>query len=876
MAEYRLPVHYGEDPKPIDIKVTLTFKGRDAQEAIAVESIESDPPKILKFTVDAEQSTDEIAVYKVELGEELLASNVKFYEHVVQPIEFTVRAKPAKGSPRAGSGESITIRGTVRVDLPPSEVKWWDMRTTPPTPNPDPIDVLADGKDAFRLRVTYETWLPCAPAGGATTWSQPYWDSSSKRGYDPEIVEFSHMTGPHFPPEIFGPRADDLPRDVAQPGSGNNRELSWWDSHCSLPSDAHPSVDLPLTDHVRVRVWAMDRITGRRRNAIDLTGSGAQLFEQMVNVRLRPPPIRTEVLRPKIPIPADGQPHEIELRFTDTKTGQVLKAGELSWELDTSADAPGGTIEPASVQLREEDNGCTVLRWTPPALDYKPGANYRQPIKVYRGTGAKRLPEQPVEVWCNPALHLVVDGIRCGFEWEPLPSGAGRSYRKDVVAGESPAVVSVHLGAKFVEPFAAKSVEEHVFEAQPDLAVESQGARVALTVDVRTDSGGRAQVELPEIARGWATRTDGGDTKPLSTLAAFSEEPPSHPSEEAVRALGAAKGVYERDRGGVLFPQILDDGTKSAISDTGVFQTRHLAAWPAGDCQKAIHGTTLVKTALTGAITIEAIQRKIVEDGAERLAKAFWGFFGVLLSFVKLDKVFGRIPGVGKALAAAYRKALAGMLRAGRALLQRIAQDVRRVVAKKLGDVAGGWADKIAQALIQLFDEGINQGSDLGGEASIKARLERVIGDLSGDINEALAGVMGAVDAGAYAVDPGRPGRYILALQRLENGAPAVDLDTTYYEDLVDEITSYGDNMTNVGIALLILGGLASLTGVGVALGAPTATIGAALLAISTVGGAVAGAATGLIYGAHAWGQLAYAANLGEEYKRLTREMVGS
>ena len=887
MDEYRIPVRYGEHPRPIDVKVTLTYKGRDANEPMTVESVKSDDADLLKFTADASQSTAEIAVYQVELGQPMLEDNATFYRHAFEPIRFTVKARPAEGSSRAGSDEPIIIHGAVRLDLPPSRIRWWDMRGPEPVADPDPIDVYADGDDEFQLRVTWETWLPTAPKGSPNRFTSPYWDSTSRLGYDPEVVAFSHMTGPQFKAAIFGPHEDDLPRLVARPGSGNNRELSRWSSKTALPSRRFIDAKIPMLEHIRVKAWGIESITGRRPNAIDVSANGREIQREYVNVRLRPPPIRTEVIRPQKPVPADGQPHEVELRFIDTKTGRPLKEGEITWEIDAADGGPGGTVEPDGVELMEGDGGQATLTWTPPELDYRPGAQYDQRLRIYRGRGANRLPEEPVTVWCNPALRLTVDGTKVGFAWRPPYP------HPPVPDGECPAEISAHLGAKFDHLSWASSgwrskrvaqgfeqIEIDVFDAVPELTVAGDGPDVTLKVREKTDQQGRVDVELPEVAEGWKSRTDGGDPRPNLTLTEWEEEPPSYPDRCTRRALGAMETVYTTGKSATSLNRVLTASTKADVHRSGVVTAHHLAEWSAATTctdAKAIHGATVTTAALKGAYTVDKVQEELINKAIEAFGGALYAFLDIVLSKIKMGKALEKLPGVGPRLRDLWAAAMQRFMQAARGLLDTVSHQIRRVVLPKLGQIADTVVGDVFKWSAQLLDNILDGIADLGSESSLKTQMRDELGDMSESLDRGVAAALSAVASGSFADEASRVEKYEAQLVALEDFAKKPDLvfDLSACQYWLGKMSDALCLLTYTAIAMAVAGGLLSLTGFGAAAGGPLVAGGVGLLGLTASTGLVMAIAGAFVHSSVMVSLLGVAAKLGEEYERITREMVG-
>ncbi|MCP4961061.1 MAG: hypothetical protein GY925_17575 [Actinomycetia bacterium] len=875
MVKYEIPIRYGEDPQPIDVKVRLTFKGRDADEPIEVQSIEGDETGLLKFTKDEEQSTTEIAVYKSELGDRMLEDNATFWQYAMQPIGFTVTAKPAKGSSQAGSDQSIVIKDSVTLALPPHEIKWSDMRILPAPENPPVIDLYADGKDEFQLRNVLETWLPTSPKGPPTAFSTPYWDASTKRGYDPEVVSFSHWTGPRFDPGIFGPHDDDKPWDVAQPGSGNNRELNRWQSKKALPSKQFPKHTLPFTDWVRVKAWGVDRISGRRINALDLRGDEGFLLTQHVEVRLRPPPIRTEILRPGRPVPADGQPHELELQFIDTKTNEPVKEGEITWELETGGGFPGGSVEPDGVELTEGDGGRTTLNWSPPDLEYRPGARYDQTLKIYRGRGENRLTESPITLWCNPALDLTVSGDKVGTHW--------RSYDHALVAaGESPAAISVHLGARFNDLWKRLPVEADAFEAMPDIMVTSGGNKVSVAAEERTDDQGRVEIELPEIAKAWQARTDGGETRPLLTLQKWTEEPGSIEDICAANTLGRLVGVT-RGKGAPALRRMVEAPTWSSIHESGQVQATHLAEWPAADsCDeaKAIHGTKVLTAALQGAVVVDAVQEKLVDRGIESFGSAAWSFLDFIISKVKWAKALEKIPGIGPHLKRAWYFAYRNFMEISRNLIDRLAHELRRQILPILGKAADGVVGNVFKWIAQTLDDILLGGANTTAltEVSLKNQLREVLAGLSDSVDGTVAHTVGAVSSGSFANDQGRLATYLAQIEALEKYGekPALGFNLVALQSY---LKAFGDAMSNMflaGLGLIVIGGAASLTVAGAPAGVAAIGIGVSMMSTSAATGTAVAVAGAFIHTSAMVSLFGIAAQVGEIYERITREMVGS
>jgi hypothetical protein len=318
----------------------------------------------------------------------------------------------------------------------------------------------------------------------------------------------------------------------------------------------------------------------------------------------------------------------------------------------------------------------------------------------------------------------------------------------------------------------------------------------------------------------------------------------------------------------------LQPPTHGSIDRSGAVLSVHLAVWPESDCSKAKHGTNLVNASLKGAVLVDETQKEVIDKAFEKFWEAFWAFFGVLLNFVKLGKVFGKIPYVGQALERTYRAALARLLTAARGLARNVFDQASRQVGNALGGAAKDYLDGFLTAAMQMFEEALGGATELGGESSAKTQLRNAFGDLSANIDAGVAATLASVEGGGYLNNPPNIGRYFGELLALRRQAPDLDLSSAQNQALIDTIADAASNMVYAGLALVAIGGLSSLTGIGAVLGVPAAGVGTSLLALGGPAGLAAGTAGTFVKGSAALGQFGYAFKLGEEYKRLTARMV--
>lgn len=864
MTDYRFVCEYGKDIDPIEVRVTLTYKGREADIPIEVETIESDEEGLLEFEkLDSSSETE--AVYQCRLGDRLLEDNVEFWSSVTNPIDFTVKCKPAQGAIAPGWKGTKDRKGTVKVDYPAFELHWWDERDPSRTKDPKPINVEADGEDDFWLRVACEMWLPCAPKAAPDIRARPYYDAGSHRGYDPNVVEFTHWTGKKFHPAIFGFHKDDNPRN-AQPGTGNNRELTHWDSHCVLPNTRFPNHKIPLTDWIRVSTRWRGEIIQRLRGTVSHHG-GRVIHTEWIHVRLRPPGIDIEVLEPKKPIPADGQKHEVTLRFRDAKTKEFLKEAELHFALDLSNDAPGGALEPESVQVEEADAGKVLLSWTPPDLEYVPEAHYDQKIRVSRGSGVSKMEEGDVVVHCNPSLTPKIEGEKCGFTWDPPLQG-----KELFKPGQTPAVVSIHLGAGFPVGHGLKA-KEHVYDAE---ARATAAASTEPDFTGKTDLQGRVDWELTELHNGWAGRTDGGDTRPRIELKEFEQEPPSHFDDAATRAQTRVRTHRNHD----VVKRVTKKPTNTQLDRTGKILAEQLAAWTGKEeCDRAVLGSLYIAAALEGAVTIDTIQQSILKSAIDNVIQAGWDLVSALNRF---ERVLKKFPVIGPPLARRMKRLGEELVRGVGRFLTRLgvelAESMKKVFDEELAKYAGVPINKILEWIRKAIEAG---GSKAGAE-KLARELRYGMSDINEEIDLGIRDAIATIDGGRYPKDKDRIKDFHDQLAEVPRAKKKAVVDLAPLEPLIESISRTLDVLTTVAMAGVVLSGVG-----GAILGSPGGPAGAAagatimatpwVAALVWLGGAgtLTGACFSLVHAAAGLSDLAFARWMGWEYRRLVGEMVG-
>ena len=580
------------------IRAELSERGDEADLPFDIDPIEYDPTGIIELIPD-EASTPTLAIFRAELKSELLKDK-DFYRKVSQPVRVTITAHPAANVAQTASlvlADSGTVSRscTVSVEPPPAQIHWRmkDLDSAAPINlalDDQVIEVEGDGQHTIELEVWLERYLP----------------KEGRVGPD-DTVHFSHLTGDTMRPRIFGPHPDSVPSVVARAGSGNRRTKSLWKSNAWLPDTRHAE-RVPMIGSIVVKAWEGDDIIDRPgANMIRLREGATPISEHSVPLRLIPIRISGTRLLPTDPIPADGLPHEVTLRFTRARTGRLLSNAQVSWELRNGDDYPGGLVDPADKWLTVDDGGHVKITYAPPALTYRPGGCYEQPLRLFSGSGEHRDEASPdVALYVSPEVRARLLGDKEGLEFK-LP------YELTIPADAAPEEVVIHHGFKSLD---GQIPDNHdVFDAHPNITVVGDGREFPILNETRTDASGTVRWTLPELRDGLAALPMGPRRRVV--LEPYIQEKPGDFDMDSSRVAKTFRSYLGDPKIASTIDRLLYSALKTEIRDQPRAMARQLAEKPRDQFEKARHGTDLVLTASRGTVIADGIHAKLFDQGLD-------------------------------------------------------------------------------------------------------------------------------------------------------------------------------------------------------------------------------------------------------------------
>lgn len=606
---------------PALIRAKLVMKGRDLDVEFGVDYVFTKPENVIEVEHDTEASTPKVAVFNVRLTDEVLGAK-NFYDRVKEPVKVTIVTSPTSAAIAAVTTAPEKIEQTchVGVKVPPARIRWEDPKR-PGLPEPE-FDVEPDGKDGMELHVWLERW-----------------DPALKRIATDDSVEFTHMTNKRFDPEVFGPDPSSRPWVIAQPGSGDKRTCSLWKSRTALPAPNRPET-LPWDGRIRVRARRAGDIRSRGVGTVDLRRGAPLLAEAFVTVRLGNSKIIAKLISPELPIPADGEGHEVVLQFVRERSGAPVGGVEVSGTLETGARYPGGSFDPPSQLLPEGGDGKAKFTYYPPKLTYRPGAAYDQDLRCYVGPFDKRVEAGGVVLFVSPEVRAELTAKKCGLDWELIGP-----YTLIIPPDRAPDRVIPHVGFVSVENGFDDPYD--VNDALPKVTVLAAGERCDISIDMRTNDRGIYQWMLPELAPGLA-KVAMDDPRRRLTLEPFKQEVAADLDEIS---LAIAKRYQQRltDTDAVLSRLVLHSLHQKLGSQPKVM-AKHLCEKLETDCEKCREGLRIEAAMLAGTALVDRLATDLLEIGLQRLGELIKALWEVVYEFMRLgERIFGLLAqGFGK------------------------------------------------------------------------------------------------------------------------------------------------------------------------------------------------------------------------------------
>jgi hypothetical protein len=603
------------------INAKLLMRGKDVDIEFTVDRVEVEPKDIIDVNQDLASSDGEVAVFNAELSQKVLSSS-DFYELVATPVKVKIVVKPALQTMSliTTAPESIEQTCRVGVKVPPARIRWEDPKR-PGLDNPK-FEVEADAEDTMELHVWFERW-----------------DPKQQKVASDDTVEFSHMTDSQFDAEVFGPHPTSQPWNIAQPGSGNRRFCSLWQSHMVLPAAGRRET-LPWDGHIRVRAWRKGAILGRSVNRVRLRPGATPLSQTYVPVRLGPAKIVAKLVEPAEPIPADGQQHDVVLQFVNKKNGRPVDSASVSWELATGARYPGGTVDPTTATIAKGDEGKVRFKYAPPKLTYTPSAAYDQDIRCYAGAGDARRDAEGVVVFVSPEVRAELTATKTGIEVK-------KPFTLVVPPDQAPDKIVGHTGFVSVEHEVPDRY--HVFDALPRITALADGESCAITLDTRTDEAGNYVWRLPELAPGLAKFAE-DSARRRRVLEPFKDESPGDFDRVALELLTKYRNRLNSSTS--TLSRLLPRESVVTLAKHPNVLARHLSIKPEADYPKCREGTLILEAAIGGTVLVDGLQDYLLKTGLQCLFDFIAALWDALNTFLKLaERALGVLGSMGNTLA---------------------------------------------------------------------------------------------------------------------------------------------------------------------------------------------------------------------------------
>lgn len=600
--------------KPVDLHIRMEHHRSDGTE-VAVEmelvSVAMDREGLVTLTPKAPDSDEPILVYEVQLTDALLSSP-DFASQITEPIRVTFTARPKPESPDAAPPEPLEQRCDIIIDSP-GAIHW--TVADDPTTRDQPVELDADGQSEFVLSVRYEAWDP----------------EQRQVVYKPEDVEFSHWTGPGLDPDVFGPVKGDEPWVVA--GVDNNRDHSRWDSKLELPHPSHPGLTLPFNSSIRVRVWPMGSVV-RHPGSISFKEGAKLLAEADVPLTLLEARQLVDLVRPEEPVPADGQEHELVLRFLRERDRSLVKRGTYSFEFEPGEHHRGGKIAETEAELTEDAKGELTLTYTAPELTYEAGKSFTERLQVYRGVGDDRQLLATIPVHLSPKVELRVEPEKAGLTWEP--------FELTIDPGLAPAVLRGVLTIDVTDKVEGDTKPFRVAHAKV-MVHTGPGQSTKVELPLRSDKDGRWEWKLPELAEGLAKLPV---ERRERTLDPDSDRPESRFDDEAETVIRFYEDKVHEHTPWPLY----DSPLERRIRQHRLVYGEQLASNPEHLLDRAVSGTDLLRAGTTFGKSYERIYESQIEVAAGGLNGIFTELIGLAINAASIGEKVGKVVGKVAAL----------------------------------------------------------------------------------------------------------------------------------------------------------------------------------------------------------------------------------
>lgn len=595
--------------QPVDLHIRMEHHRSDGTE-VAVEmelvSVAMDREGLVTLTPQPPDSDEPILVYEVELTDSLLSSP-DFGSLIAEPIRVTFTARPKPENPDEAPPEPLEQRCDIVIESP-GAIHW--TVADDPTTRDVPIELDADAQSEFVLSVRYEQWDP----------------EQRQVTYEPADVEFSHWTGPGLDPDVFGPVKGDEPWVVA--GVDNNRDHSRWDSKLELPHPTHPDLALPFNSSIRVRVWPKGTIV-RHPGRISFKEGARMLAERDVPLTLVAARQLVELVRPEEPVPADGQEHELVLRFLRERDRTPVKRGTYSFELEPGEHHRGGAIAEPEVELAEDAKGELTLFYTAPELTYEPEKSFTERLQVYRGVGEHRQLLETIPIHLSPKVELRVEPEKAGLDWEP--------FELTIDPGQAPALIRGVLTIDVTDKVEGDTKPFRVAHAKVTVHT-GPGQGTPAELPLRSDKDGRWEWKLPELAEGLAKLPV---ERRERTLDPDTQRPECRFDDEAETVIRFYEDKVHEHTPWPLY----DSPLERQIRQHRLVFGEQLASNPEHLLDRAVSGTALLRSGATFGQSYERIYESQIQVASGGLSGIFTELIGLALNAANIGEKVGNLFG---------------------------------------------------------------------------------------------------------------------------------------------------------------------------------------------------------------------------------------
>lgn len=616
--------------EPVDLHVKMERRLPDGtKEPVSIDlvSIEMDREGLIVLTPKGAETGEPILVYEVQLTDELLGAS-DFATKIEKPIRVTFTARPE--SDAADAPQAAPLKEDCDVEIrAPGAVHWTigdDLST-----RDLPLEIDADGVSELMLSVRYEEWDP----------------ELRKFEYDATKVEFTHWTGEGLPADVFNAHPDDLPWETIS--DTNNRDHSRWASLKELPDPGHDGLNPPVTSYIRVRVWPRGSIL-RLPSRIRPKEGARRLAEKRIPITLRPARQIVELIDPTEPIAADGQSHELRLRFLRERDRTPIKKGNYDFEIERGPSYRGGALTETSAELKEEQNGELTLEYTPAELTYEPKKSFTERLLIHRGTGKQRQLLATIPLHLSPKVELRIEAEKAGLEFEP--------YEVSIPAGSAPHKIRGNLVFDVYNRESSKDVPIDIALAR----VKAFAGDVQVDGEVTSNSTGMYEITLAELEEGLRKLPE---SRRVHQLDKATERPTCKFDDNADTVIR----FYE-DKTDRFTPWVLYTGEATTkIKTHRVLFAKQIAEHPEDQLPRIVAGTELLRTGTTFATTWLNMYNQMIGSVLGQLKLTALELVSFAMNTEKFAKMLGNFLKGGLDLASRGASALGNV---GRALLTSI------------------------------------------------------------------------------------------------------------------------------------------------------------------------------------------------------------